>query len=92
LSIFDNGLSRLYRRGVTADVSNELIAQGILDHACMHTLDQFVGGEFTKGTAESGLTWQCMAQINAAQSAQFAVGLQAIYQRSGGLQVQYRLG
>ena len=35
---------------------------------------------------------ECKAQIKAAQAAQFAVGLQSIHQRSGGLQVQFRFG
>ena len=92
LVLFGNGLARLYRRGVTADVPYELLAQGVLDHACMHTLHQLATGKLFKGATERGFAWQRKAQIKAAQSAQFAVGLQAIYQRSRGLQVQHRLG
>jgi len=73
-------------------VPYELPAQGVLDHARMHALDQFTGGKFFKGAAECGFAWQRKTQIKAAQSAQFAVRLQAIHQRPGGLQVQHRLG
>src|SRR5690606_12638860 len=52
LVLFCNGLARLYRRGVTADVPDELIAQGVLDHACMHALDQFTGGKLFKRATE----------------------------------------
>ena len=82
---FSNRLVRLYRSGVAADVANELFAQGVLDHACMHALKQFSGRELLKGAAKGGLTWQCKTQIKAAQAAQFAVRLQAIDQSSGGL-------
>ena len=73
-------------------MADELIAQGVLDHARVHALHQLTAGKLFKGATEGGLTGQRKTQIKAAQSAQFAVGLQAIYQRPGGLQVQYRLG
>ena len=87
-----NRLAYLYGRGVAANVAYELFAQGVLNHAGMHALDEFTGGEFSKGPAEGGFAGQCKAQIKAAQAAKFAVRLQAIYQRSGGLQVQHRFG
>src|ERR1035437_9564447 len=92
LVFFSNRLACLYGRGVAADVPAELIAQGILDHAGMHALNEFTGGKLFKGTTEGGLTGQRKTQIKAAQSAQFAVSLQAIHQRARTLQVQYRLG
>ena len=79
LVLLCDGLARLYRRGVTADVPYELMAQGVLNHAGMHTLHQLLPGKRFKGAAEGGLAGQCKTQIKAAQSAQFAVSLQAIY-------------
>jgi hypothetical protein len=65
-------------------VPDELLAQGGFDHACMHALDQFTARKFYKRATEGGLTGQRKTQIKAAQPAQFAVSLQAIYQRLGG--------
>lgn len=39
-----NRLARLYRSGVTADVPDELMAQGVFDHVCVHALDQLTAG------------------------------------------------
>ena len=92
LVLFGNGFTRLYGRGVPADVTDELLAQGVFDHARMHALHQLAGGKLGKRPAEGGLAWHGKTQIEAAQPAQFAVGLQTLYQRSGGQQTQYRFG
>ena len=84
LSFFsiDSRASILYGRGVATDVANGLLSQCVFDHARMHTLHQFAAGELFKGTTEGGLAGQCKTQIKAAQSKQFAVSLQMIYQRA----------
>ena len=58
LVLFGNRLACLYGRGVPADVPYELFAQGVLDHACMHTLHQLATGKLIKDPAEGGLTWE----------------------------------
>jgi putative transposase len=44
-----NRLACLYDARVPADVTDELIAQGALDHAAMHALHQFTAGKLIKG-------------------------------------------
>ena len=79
LVFFRNGFARLYGRGVATDMPDELIAQGVLDHAGMHALQQLTAGKRVKGAAECRLAWQRKTQIKAAQATQLAVGLQAIH-------------
>lgn len=58
----------------------------------MHAHDQLTASKLIQGATECGLAGQRKKKIKAAQPTQFAVCLQAIYQGSRGLQVQYRLG
>ena len=54
LVFFCNGLACLYGCRVTADVADELIAQGVFNHAGMHTLDQLTTSKLIKSAAEGG--------------------------------------
>ena len=65
---------------VSTALMDELLSQDVFDHACMHALHQHTTGKLFKGTTEGGLAGQCKTQIKAAQSTQFAVSLQTIYQ------------
>ena len=85
LVLFGRGFTRFNSCEVAADMTDEMLAQGVFDRALMHALYQLAGGKFAKRPAEGGLAWHCKAQIEPAQSAQFSVRLHALHQRTRGL-------